>query len=158
QVVGLTAIVLVLVAALGLPISFWAGFVHERRWGFSTQDRSAFAADRAKGFALGLLLTEVALVGLVGTGRLLPRLWPLVACSIGALLVLALGLLAPLLVEPLFNRFRPLRDAELASDLQRLAERAHLAVKEVLVADASRRTRKTNAYVSGLGPTRRLVL
>jgi STE24 endopeptidase len=73
-------------------------------------------------------------------------------------MVLGLGLLAPLLIEPLFNRFTRLKDIELASELQRLADRAELPFKEVLVADASRRTRKTNAYVSGIGPTRRLVL
>jgi STE24 endopeptidase len=158
QVLGFTAIVLGLMAVFDLPIQVWAGFVHERRWGFSTQKLSGFATDQAKGFALGLVLTGAALLGLVGAARLLPRLWPVAVCSAGALLVLALGLLGPLLIEPLFNRFRPLEDADLASELQRLAERARLAIKEVLVADASRRTRKTNAYVSGLGPTRRLVL
>jgi len=73
-------------------------------------------------------------------------------------MVLALGFLAPLVVQPLFNRFVPLEDAELAAELQALADRAELPIKEVLVADASRRTRKANAYVSGLGRTRRLVL
>jgi STE24 endopeptidase len=73
-------------------------------------------------------------------------------------LVLALGFLAPLLIEPLFNRFAPLNDAELAAELQALADRAELPIKEVLVADASRRTRKANAYISGLGRTRRFVL
>jgi STE24 endopeptidase len=158
QVIGFTALVLVFVAVFALPIQVWAGFVHERRWGFSTQRLSGFAADHAKGFALGLVLTGAAMLGLVGAARLFPQLWPVAACSGGVLLVLALGLLAPLLIEPVFNRFRPLEDADLAAELQRLAERAQLAIKEVLVADASRRTRKTNACVSGLGPTRRLVL
>ena len=72
--------------------------------------------------------------------------------------MLALGFLAPLVIEPMFNRFTPLDDGELATELRALAERAQLPIKEVLVADASRRTRKANAYVSGLGPTRRLVL
>ncbi len=72
--------------------------------------------------------------------------------------MLALGLLAPLVIEPIFNRFTRFDDGELATELRALAERAQLPIKEVLVADASRRTRKANAYVSGLGPTRRLVL
>jgi STE24 endopeptidase len=158
QVVGYTAIVLACMALFGLPISVWAGFLHERSWGFSTQDLSGYAADRAKGFALGLVLSGAALLALVGSARLLPRLWPLIACLAGALLVLALGLLAPLVIEPLFNRFDPLEDTELATELRALADRAQLPIKEVLVTDASRRTRKSNAYVSGLGPTRRLVL
>jgi STE24 endopeptidase len=158
QVVGFTALIDALTTAVGLPISFWTGFVRERSWGFSTQDLRGFAADRTKGFALGLVLSGAALLGLVGSARLLPRFWPLAAAVAGAAMVLALGFLAPLVVEPLFNRFVPLEDAELAAELQALADRAQVPIKEVLVADASRRTRKANAYVSGLGRTRRLVL
>jgi STE24 endopeptidase len=158
QIVGFTALITVLMTALSLPISVWTGFVRERSWGFSTQDPAGFAADRGKAFALGLVLSVVALLALVGSARLLPRAWPLAASSAGAVVVLALGFLAPLLIEPLFNRFSPLDDTELATELRALARRARLPIKEVLVADASRRTRKANAYVSGLGPTRRLVL
>jgi STE24 endopeptidase len=158
QVVGLTALLDALTLLVGLPISFWTGFVHERSWGFSTQDLRSYAADRAKGFVLGLVLSGAALVGLVGSARLLPRGWPLAAAAAGAALVLALGFLAPLLFEPLFNRFAPLDDTGLAAELYALADRAEAPISEVLVADASRRTRKANAYVSGLGRTRRLVL
>jgi STE24 endopeptidase len=158
QVVGFMALIALLTTALGLPIAFWAGFVRERSWGFSTQELSGFAADRLKGFVLGLVLSSAALLGLVGSARLLPRDWPLVASSAGAGVLLALGFLAPLVVEPMFNRFTPLDGGELATELRALAETARLPLKEVLVADASRRTRKANAYVSGLGPTRRLVL
>ena len=158
QVVGFTALIEALETAVGLPLAFWAGFVRERNWGFSTQSIGGFSADRAKSFALGFMLASLAFLGLVGSARLLPRLWPLVAVAAGAVLVLALGFLAPVVIEPLFNRFAPLDDPELAAELQALAGRAELPVKEVLVADASRRTRKTNAYVSGLGRTRRFVL
>jgi STE24 endopeptidase len=158
QVVGFTAILEALTTALVLPISVWAGFLRERSWGFSTQRLGGFAADRAKAFALGLLLTAAVFLGLVGAARSLPGWWPLAAAAGGAAIVLALGFLAPLLIEPMFNRFSPLDDHELADELQALARRAEVPLEEVLVADASRRTRKSNAYVSGLGSTRRLVL
>ena len=158
QVAWITALVEVLTTAVALPVSFWAGFVRERRWGFSTQGLGGFIGDRAKALTLGFGLSAAAFVGLVGFARLLPRLWPLPAAAGGAALVLALGFLAPLLVEPLFNRFRTLDDAELVAELRRLADRAQLPINTVLVADASRRTRKANAYVSGLGRTRRLVV
>jgi STE24 endopeptidase len=61
-------------------------------------------------------------------------------------------------LEPVFNRFRPLEDAELSGTIHELGERAGTTVRDVLVADASRRTRKENAYVSGLGRTRRVVV
>jgi STE24 endopeptidase len=158
QVVGFTVLIDAVTTVVALPISVWTSFVRERRWGFSTQDLAGFAADRAKAFALGVVLLAAAFVGLVGTARAFPRIWPLVAAAGGATLVLALGFLAPLVVEPLFNRFRPLDDSRLAAELLALADRAQIPIKEVLVADASRRTRKANAYVSGLGRTRRLVL
>jgi STE24 endopeptidase len=78
------------------------------------------------------------------------------ACGLG--LVLVLSFVAPVLLEPIFNRFAPLSDREMANDLRALADRAEVPVREVLVADASRRTTKENAYVSGLGKTRRVVL
>jgi STE24 endopeptidase len=71
---------------------------------------------------------------------------------------LFLTFVAPVVLEPIFNRFVPLADAELAARLLALAERAGAPVKEVLVADASRRTNKVNAYVSGLGASRRVVV
>ena len=67
-------------------------------------------------------------------------------------------LLQPVVVEPLFNRFEPVRDRELVMDVETLADRLGVQVDEVLVADASRRTTAGNAYVSGLGPSKRVVL
>jgi STE24 endopeptidase len=70
----------------------------------------------------------------------------------------ALSFVAPVLLEPLFNRFSPLADPELSESLRTLSRRAGVPVRDVLVADASRRTKKENAYVSGLGRTRRVVV
>src|SRR5436305_636577 len=77
---------------------------------------------------------------------------------LSAALVVVLSFLGPVLFEPMFNRFRPLEDAALSADLQELASRAGVPVRRVLVTDASRRTRKENAYVSGLSRTRRIVV
>jgi STE24 endopeptidase len=88
----------------------------------------------------------------------MPGWWALPAAAALALAVLLLSFVAPVLLEPLFNRFRPLDDETLAASLRRLSERAGVPVRDVLVADASRRTTKVNAYVSGIGRTRRVVL
>jgi STE24 endopeptidase len=132
--------------------------VRERRWGLSTQSLGGWAADRAKGAAVGIGLATIAWTALVGLGRAFPGWWPLAAAGCAAFAVLFLTLLAPLVFEPLFNRFEPLPDEALARGLRRLAEEAGVPVRDVLVADASRRTVKSNAYVSGLGPTRRVVV
>lgn len=145
-------------AVVRLPLSWWSGYVHERRWGLSTQTLGSWLADRAKALAVSLVLAAGALTGLVALARWLPSAWALVAAAAAALLVLLLGFLAPLVLEPLFNRFRPLEDEGLRASLLRLADEAGAPVRDVLVADASRRTRKANAYVSGIGRTRRVVL
>ena len=141
-----------------LPLAFWRGHLRERRFGFSTQSAAAWLADRAKALAVSAVLASGAVLGLVALARALPELWPLAAAPAAALLVLALGFAAPVLLEPLFDRFAPLPDEGLAAELRALAQRAGVPVRDVLVAEASRRTRKENAYVSGLGRTRRVVL
>ena len=152
------ALIVLVDSALHTPLAFWRGYVHERRWGFSTQTLNAWALDRLKGVTVAVVLTALPLFALIASVHLLPRWWPLVAAAGAAVLVLLVGFVAPVLLEPIFNRFEPLRDATLASELRELAERAGVPVRDVLVADASRRTRKHNAYVSGLGKTRRVVL
>ena len=156
EVPAFTAIVLASGALVRLPLGLWR-WRRERRWGLSTQRRSGFLADLAKGYAVGAVLTGAALTLLAGVVRLFPTAWPLVGALGAALLVLLLGFVAPVLLEPLFNRFRQL-DGPLAERLRRLAVRAGTPVDAVLVADASRRTRKLNAYVSGVGRTRRIVV
>ena len=154
----LGALVAVLSALVRLPLSVWLGLTHERAFGFSRQSWQEYALDRVKAVAIGAVLTGAGLAGLVGAAVLFPSSWPVVAAVGAALLVLLLSFVAPVVLEPVFNRFRPLEDSELRDAVIRLAADAGVPVSEVLVADASKRTTKLNAYVSGLGATRRVVL
>ena len=158
RVFELSALVLGVSALVRLPLSCWRGWVHERRWELSTQSLAAWLADALKGLLVGVALTGIGMVALVGSARAWPGWWPAVAAPGAALLALVLGLIAPIVFERLFNRFRPLPDEELAGELRELSVQAGVPVRTMLVSDASRRTRKHNAYVSGLGPTRRLVV
>ena len=154
----LAALLVVLSALVRLPLSVWLGLTHERAFGFSRQTWQEYALDRVKSIGIGAVLTGAGMAGLVGAAVLFPSWWPLVASIGAALLVLVLSFVAPVLLEPVFNRFEPLGDAELRGAIMRLADDAGVPVREVLVADASKRTTKVNAYVSGLGATRRVVL
>ena len=140
------------------PLAFWRGWWRERCWGFSTQTAGGWLADRAKGLAVSIVLGAAAWAAAVALARAFPGWWAVPASLALALAVLLLSFVAPVLLEPLFNRFRPLEDEALAADLRRLSERAGVPVRSVLVADASRRTTKVNAYVSGIGSTRRVVV
>ena len=145
-------------ALLRLPLSIWLGLLHERAFGFSRQSSRDFALDRLKAVAIGSVLTGAALAGLVLCAQAFPSAWPLVAAGAAALVVLVLSFVAPVVLEPVFNRFRPLEDSSLRDAVLKLGDDASVPIREVLVADASRRTTKLNAYVSGLGATRRVVL
>jgi STE24 endopeptidase len=153
-----SALVALVGSLVATPLAFWRGYLHERAWGFSTQTVAGWASDRVKAAGIGIVLTALPMLGLIASVRLFPSWWPLVAGLGGALLVFVLSFLAPVVLEPVFNKFTPLRDESLAGELRGLAERAEVPVRDVLVADASRRTRKHNAYVSGIGKTRRVVL
>ena len=140
-----------------LPIGWWRQR-HAAAWGLSTQSGRGWAIDRAKALAVGALLTTIALGTLFTVARAVPGAWPWILAPAAAALVLVLGVLAPVVLEPIWNRFEPLPPGALAEELHEVARRAGAPIDQILVADASRRTRGQNAYVSGLGRTRRLVL
>src|SRR3712207_9103699 len=103
-------------------------------------------------------LTALALLVLILLARRVPRTWWAWAGAGAAALVVVGSFLWPVLMEPAFNEFEPLADGPLRSDLLELAELNGTPVADVLVSDASRRTTALNAYVSGFGSTRRIVL
>jgi STE24 endopeptidase len=127
-------------------------------YGLTTQAWSAYAVDLVKGLGVEVVATSVALVVLVGVARRWPRAWPAVAGVLLAGLVMVGSFVYPLLVEPLFNHFEPLPDGELRTQILALADQEGVQVDDVLVADASRRTTTLNAYVSGFGSSRRVVV
>jgi STE24 endopeptidase len=152
-----TVAVLVIRAGVGLPFSLRA-YRQDARAGLATQGVDGFLRDWAKGRAVALVLTVLPLTALVLGAGWEPPGWPLVAAVAAVLLVLALATTGPVVIEPLFNRFRPLGPGPLRARLLQLAATMAVPVGDVLVADASRRTTRVNAYVSGLGRTRRVVI
>lgn len=129
-----------------------------RRYGLSTRSWGLWAADVAKSFAIGVVLTTLILALLYGSMHLAPRLWwAIVATAVAGLVVIG-SFLYPVLIEPVFNQFSSMPQSHLRTDLLDLAERDGVPVYDVLVADASRRTSTLNAYVSGFGSTRRIVV
>ncbi len=129
-----------------------------RRYGLSTQTWAAWWVDLAKGFGVSTALGWVGLLLLYATVRASPHWWWAWAAAGGAALVTLVSFVYPVLVEPVFNRFTALPAGPLRSSLLELAAADGVPVRDVLVADASRRTTALNAYVSGFGATRRIVV
>jgi STE24 endopeptidase len=126
--------------------------------GLATQSWGGWARDVAKGSALGIALNAGAASAAVALMRRFPRGWWLPAAGVGVAGTGALTFLAPVALDPLFNRFTPLAAGALREDVLDLAARAGVTVGEVYEVDASRRTTAANAYVTGLGATKRVVL
>lgn len=128
------------------------------RWELTTQGLPGLLRDVVVGFAVSALVSCLVVLVVVGTARRLPRVWPAVAGGVLASAMLVISFGYPIVVEPLFNTFTPLAAGQLRTEVLALAADEGVPVREVLVADASRRTTTLNAYVSGFGATRRVVL
>src|SRR5829696_9845476 len=146
-----------LLVVVDLPIRAW---MRERALdvGLATQAWSDWAVDVVKSAGIGAVTAGIGGLAAVALVRSFPRNW----WAPGAALVIAYGVvtiwLYPILIDPLFNDFEKLKPGQLRSDVLELADRAGVDVGEVYRVDASRRTSAANAYVIGLGHSKRVVL
>ena len=150
-------VLLALVKLLELPFNAWSEAV-VRRYGISTQHWGAWSVDQLRGFGISLALALPVLVLAYGMVHWLPRWWWAGAAGLVAALVLGISFAYPVVIEPLSNTFTPLPAGPLRTSLLQLAAEDHVRVSDILVADASKRTTAENAYVSGFGATKRVVL
>jgi STE24 endopeptidase len=150
-------LVLLLTDLVTLPFAAWRHTVLVR-YGLSTQDWGGWAVDLLKGAAIGAALGAVALAAFFTLTRYVPNWWWAWGAAGAAGLVILMSFIFPVLIEPVFNKFTPMPEGQLRTSLMEMAARDGVPAKDVLVADASRRTTALNAYVSGIGPTRRIVV
>ncbi|MGH2996077.1 MAG: M48 family metallopeptidase [Gaiellaceae bacterium] len=152
--VGLAAMLALWLAALPLlGVSHW----WRRRHGLSEQGYGGWLRDQAVSLGIGVVLVAIAVAGAMWLATRLGGSWWLAGAPALVAIAVLFVLAQPLVIQPLFNRFEPLPDRELAARVEALAARMGVDVEDVLVADASRRTTTPNAYVAGIGPTRRVV-
>jgi STE24 endopeptidase len=140
------------------PLSYYGGYVLPRRYGLSTQNLRGWLVDQAKGAVLGLSIGLVAMEAMYYLLRVFPSIWWLLTGILFLFFTIVLSNLAPLLIVPLFFKFRPLENEELVDRLISLAERADTRVRGVFTIDLSTKTTAANAALMGLGNTRRIVL
>lgn len=158
--VGVTFLLaLSFLSSLGdLPFALYRTFSIEARYGFNRSTLGLWIGDRIKGMIVGLVIGVPLLLMLqwfyLAAG---PRWW-LYAWAGIITLQLFLVYLHPVVIAPLFNRFTPLEDGPLAEQIARLCERLSFTAKGVQVMDASRRSTHGNAYFTGFGSNKRIVL
>lgn len=152
---------LVLVCLAGLvtlPLTFYSGYTLPHRYGLSVISLRGWINDLLKGAALSLLF-EICLVSLVyALLAWQPQLWWLWVAIILLFFSVVMANLAPVLIFPLFYKFKPLPEGELTRRLLALADKARTRVRGVYTMQMSNRTTTTNAALMGLGNTRRVVV
>ena len=126
--------------------------------GLSTQDWGPWLGDIGKSAAISALFAAGGAALAVALWRRFGRRWWLPASAAVVAVSAVFVYASPLVIEPLFNRFDALPEGKLRADVVELADRAGVDVGEVYRVDASRRTSGANAYLAGLGPTKRVVL
>ena len=126
--------------------------------GLTQQSFGSWLRDQGVSLVVSWVFAAVSVLLVLTTARRSPRRWPLWTAVAGVVLTVLGSWVYPVVVEPLFNHFTPLPDGRLRTGILALAREERVPVSEVLVADASRRTTTVNAYVSGFGSTRRVVL
>jgi STE24 endopeptidase len=157
QVLATVVVLTVVGTVVLLPLSVYSEVV-QHRYRLSTSSWGLWLRDLAVSTAITAGLTALGVLLVVALARRFPRSWWAWAAGGAAALVVAGSFLLPVLLEPAFNRFTPMPAGPLRTELLALADRNGTPVRDVLVADASRRTTALNAYVSGFGSTRRIVV
>jgi STE24 endopeptidase len=143
---------------LDLPFDYYHTFVLEEKYGFNQSTKRVWAGDHLKSGVLSLVLFSLVLSLLLGMILFSPHHWWLWGFLVLSTVQLLLTILYPVLIAPLFNKFIPIQDEELGQKIKNMMEGAGIQIKGIFQIDAGKRSRHTNAYFTGLGKTKRIVL
>ncbi len=147
-----------LAGAVSLPFTIYHTFVIEERFGFNRSSRATFIKDRLKGLALALLLGAPLLAGVLAFFEYAGSLAWLYCWAAATLYMLGVQFVAPTWIMPLFNRFSPLAEGPLKQAIVAYARSIDFPLENIYVMDGSRRSSKSNAFFTGFGRHRRIVL
>lgn len=147
-----------ILTALGIPFSLYGTFCVESRYGFNTTTPGLWFTD----FIKSQLISSLLLVIIVGAVFFLiqwsPEHWWIWVWAFMAIFSLFMMFISPYVIEPLFNKFEPVSDESLKEDIRVMMEKAGLTLGKVMQMDSSRRSKHSNAYFTGIGKVKRIVL
>jgi STE24 endopeptidase len=143
---------------LDLPFSWLRNFRIEARYGFNTMTPRLWLTDAIKGFVLSSVLYGLLIAGALWLVSHRPATWWLWVWGFVTLFGLFVMVISPYVIEPLFFKFSPVQKPALERRIRQLAEKAGLHARRIFQVDASRRSRHGNAYFTGLGRQKRIVL
>jgi STE24 endopeptidase len=148
----------VILFLVDLPLSYYQGFVRQHAYGLSNQTHGKWARDEVTGLLVGIVGGVLFLWVPYLLLRKSPRRWWLYTGLLAIPFIVLVSLVQPIWIDPLFNRFGQMKDRALEADILRLAERAGIEGSRVFEVAKSEDTNAVNAYVTGFGSTKRIVL
>lgn len=158
QLVIAIAVLVVSGSLLDLPISAWQELSYDKKWELSTTTTKTFVLDQIKGLFLGVVMLALVMIPVYWVIRRAPDNWWLLATGLLMAVSLLMAFVYPVLIMPIFNKFVPLGDEDLKHRIDAIADKAGVTIKGSFTMDASRRSRRDNAFVAGFGPTKRVVI
>lgn len=152
------SIFLVLSTIIGLPLGYYSSYVHEHKWGFSNYTNKTWLLDQLKSFTVSLMLLPILLGLFFWVLWKFPDTWWLVAATVTTLVSIVFVTLFPVVILPIFNKYDPIEDEKLTNQLSDILHKAGLKPSGFFRQDMSRQTKKENAFLAGMGKTRRVVI
>ena len=141
-----------------IPFSLYSTFSLEKRFGFSNVTVTLWVQDLLKSLLVNTLLLGLLLYGILWLIVALPDMWWLAGWVFVLLFSIFLLYVSPYVIEPLFNRFSPIEDASLEERIKEVMSRIGLKINRIFTMDASKRSSHSNAYFTGIGHVKRIVL
>ena len=142
----------------GFPLEFFSGYIHEHKWDFSNHTVKSWLWEKIKSFFIGLIIFILILGLLLWIMAITPKWWWLVAALVMAFVSVVFAILFPIVIAPIFNKYTPIQNEKLTKVLDKMFVRGGLKSSGIFKEDMSRQTKKENAFLAGLGKTRRIVL
>ncbi|MCE5329768.1 M48 family metallopeptidase [bacterium] len=141
-----------------LPLQYYREFVIDHRFALSTQTLSAWFADAVKDGIIYIIISTLGLTSIYALMVYFPEHWWIAAVVIFILFIIAANFIFPVIIDPLFYKFSTLEDEELEKEIMKITQKAGVSIGSILVADASKKTNGVNAYFTGIGKTKRIVI
>jgi len=143
---------------ISIPFSLYSTFRIENKYGFNTITLKLWVADFFKSLILSTIMTSILVSAGLWLIQLSPHYWWIWVWGFFLVFSLFIMYISPYVIEPLFNKFTPIEEPGLEEKIKTLMQKVHIKVSRVFRMDASKRSRHTNAYFSGIGKVKRIIL
>jgi len=141
-----------------LPWSLYTGYFREHQYGMSNQSLGGWLGEAGISLGVGLVMNIIFFMVIYAVIRKSPKRWWLWGAGAVGVLAAIMIMIGPLFIDPLFNKYTPMREGPVRSEILRIAHEQKIPANDVFVVDASRQTKRISANVAGLGPTVRIAL